>query len=45
MKSHEGSIRLTLHMARSARAAGQRPIEVIGSLPEEESKSVHEGFW
>ena len=30
---------------REVFARGQRPIEVIGPLLEEEARSVHEGFW
>jgi tRNA(Arg) A34 adenosine deaminase TadA len=36
----------TMHLpCREVLARGQRPIEVIGPLLEDEAKSVHEGFW
>lgn len=36
----------TMHLpCREVLGSGQRPIEVIGPMLEEEAKRVHEGFW
>lgn len=36
----------TMHLpCRDVFAKGQRPIEVIGPILEDEAKKVHEGFW
>jgi tRNA(Arg) A34 adenosine deaminase TadA len=36
----------TMHLpCREVLSRGQRPIEVIGPMLEEEAKRVHEGFW
>jgi tRNA(Arg) A34 adenosine deaminase TadA len=52
--SEEGLLKLTgnneenptMHLpCREVLSRGQRPIEVIGPVLDEEAKSVHEGFW